>query len=273
VHVRLLPLIATACGRINFDVLDPQDASFGSAMPIVELNSDGEDDDPTLTDDQLEIYFTSNRPGSADFDIWTSKRATRSEPWPSPTIAPELSTAGRERTPELAANGLTILFSRGNSSDIFIATRASRGDTWSTPILVAELSTAVDDFAAAPSPDLLSIVVSRGELGVDATTLHLAIRATVDDPWGLPLLISELDDPDREENQAWLGADEIYFTSNLIGMPQALWAAPRIGISGFGPARPIIELDVAGSESDPWVTADGRVIYFEHDDDLFVATR
>ena len=64
------------------------------------------------------------------FDIYTSTRQTLSGEWSEPVKAPaELLTPGRESTPDISADGLTILFQSsrpggaGGGYDIWMATR------------------------------------------------------------------------------------------------------------------------------------------------------
>ena len=91
-----------ACGRLGFDPAGsagdaagpgsadatamadaapdapPPTGPFGLAAPITELNS-GDDDDPTLTADMLEIVFDSGRTGGGakgGGDLWTATRAS-----------------------------------------------------------------------------------------------------------------------------------------------------------------------------------------------------
>src|SRR5689334_2214185 len=71
---------------------------FGTAELITELSLDGaHDEDPTITADELELIFISNRPGSAGSgDLWSSKRASKTAAWGAPTVLGELSSAADE---------------------------------------------------------------------------------------------------------------------------------------------------------------------------------
>ena len=91
------------CGRVDFALGPEPDAPpsfgpFGTPQPITILDSTLNDADPTLTDDQLEMYFSSNRPnGLGQTDIYrydvASGTTTRVTNTPdseySPTMTPD----------------------------------------------------------------------------------------------------------------------------------------------------------------------------------------
>jgi hypothetical protein len=273
-------LLVGACGRISFDArqdargdgasLDAELGAVSAPMPIAELNSIDEDDDPTLTDDELEIYFTSGR-GNAGGNIWRSQRASKADAWDAPAMVTELSTAAEEQTPELTADGLTIFFARdaGTSIDIFMSTRAARGAPWSTPVRVTELASNAEDSAPATSPDQLTMIYTRGSVTADAQLL-LTTRASLTDTWSAPAVV--LFAAGQQYDQAWIGYEIVYYTVNTPKV-QAIYRAQRTGPTTFGQQEAIPELDIPGDEADPWLPSAQRAIYFEHDNDLYVAKR
>ena len=104
------------------------DGFFGPAVPVSELNTTANDMALSIRQDGLEIFFTSNRPGSIlnfqnanSFDIWTSTRATTSDPWSTPTnLDPGptptsngpigINTRVHEAAPGLSFDGMTLYF-------------------------------------------------------------------------------------------------------------------------------------------------------------------
>ena len=50
------------------------EAPFGAAVVIPELASTSDDSDPDLSADGTELIFASNRPGSVEYDLWSSRR-------------------------------------------------------------------------------------------------------------------------------------------------------------------------------------------------------
>src|SRR5688572_22930516 len=67
-------------------VPDTPPGVWSAPVEIVELTSGFGEDDPSLTDDLLEIYFGSRRTGSIGAeDIWMASRASPADPWGTPT--------------------------------------------------------------------------------------------------------------------------------------------------------------------------------------------
>jgi hypothetical protein len=84
---------------------------FGKPQPVTELNSAWTEDDPTISADGLEIFFTSRRPNQAKEDIWTATRADRTAPWGNlgPPPAAESLDAEDARAPhEHNRDGLAL---------------------------------------------------------------------------------------------------------------------------------------------------------------------
>jgi len=104
------------------------DGSFAPPTRVTELSTASNEGRPYLRHDGLEIFFNSNRPGTAGLaDIWVSTRPTTTDPWSLPEIVPVVSTTAVEITPVLSWDGRTLFFASdraGNPGDIFHSTRA-----------------------------------------------------------------------------------------------------------------------------------------------------
>ena len=273
----LAVLALTACGRLGFDGVARDgapsvdgsfgdgrvDAVVGDASPpfagvtrIAELDVAGEeDDDPTLTEDQLEIFFISSRPGGSGLgDIWWSRRVTTADPWAVPMNLGVLNTAGDETTPELTPDGLTLLFARGpdmNDHDIYLVSRPDRNAAWSTPVAITELDVPGDaELSAAPAPDLLALVLDNGSEMLGST------RPSTTSAWSTPVAIPELVVAGLMMSQAWLGDTAIYLTVSGSPSGQDLWYAQRTGPLAFTAPVRLDELSTDALDSDPWLAAD-----------------
>jgi Tol biopolymer transport system component len=109
------------------------------------------------------IYFGSNRPGSADFDIYvttTRHEDLESAVWSPGVLVSELSSPRRDTRTFVRRDGREIFItsnrtgSLGGSLDIWVATRADPSDPWSTPINPGPpLNSAADDGSPALSRD------------------------------------------------------------------------------------------------------------------------
>jgi Tol biopolymer transport system component len=76
--------------------------------------------------DGLELFFYSDRPGSAGNDIYSASRSSVFDDWSTPVnLGPGVNSAGAESRPWLSWDGTTLYFgtTRNGSSDIFVTTR------------------------------------------------------------------------------------------------------------------------------------------------------
>jgi hypothetical protein len=106
------------------------DGWFEPAFPVQELNTPLIDERPNVRRDGLEIFFDSNRPGSAgSTDLWVATRVTTADPWSAPVnLGPAINTASAETRPSLSFDGFTLYFGSNRpggagSSDIYVSTR------------------------------------------------------------------------------------------------------------------------------------------------------
>jgi hypothetical protein len=113
------------------------DGMFGPGALVRELSSPFRDTRTALRSDGLEMFITSNRPGSiGKLDIWVSTRKTTSDPWSTPIdVGPVVNAKGvRQGAPALSADGTTMYFysdSRPDGlggRDLYVTTRTTLKD-------------------------------------------------------------------------------------------------------------------------------------------------
>ena len=98
-------------------------------MPVNELNSTGNDNRPSITADGLEIFFHSNRTGSAGADLYSSVRKSVLESWSEPEpLGPIVNTAASENLSAISPDGETLFFTSTRDggfglNDIYVTTR------------------------------------------------------------------------------------------------------------------------------------------------------
>jgi WD40-like Beta Propeller Repeat len=99
------------------------DGSFGAPTLVAELSTAAHDFMPNVRKDGLEIVFNSNRPGGlGGQDVYTSTRASTSDPWSAPVnLGAAVNTAGNETRSSLSWDGTRLHF--GRDGEIFVSTR------------------------------------------------------------------------------------------------------------------------------------------------------
>jgi dipeptidyl aminopeptidase/acylaminoacyl peptidase len=267
---------------MNFDPVADAEllGPFSAPTLVPELAATNEDDDPTLTDDVLEIHWESQRSGT-DL-ILMSTRTALGAPWSPPVVAAQLDSGG-EACPEISADGLTIMFSSyrggGGNADIYIATRATRTSPWSTPVAVPELNSAANDYCAIVTDSGLEVFFHSERIGGPGMRdLYRATRPSTTSSWEPPTLIDELNTAGEDESAFPLpGALEIVFTSQRTGSRDLFRAARSAVDQPFGTPTPLDQLNTPADESDVWLSRDGRTLFFssnrDGDPEIYEASR
>ncbi|MGL4364318.1 MAG: OmpA family protein [Bacteroidales bacterium] len=104
---------------------------------------------PSLSDDELELYFVSDMPGGyGGFDIWVA--TSFGEGWGAPTNMGEaINTESNEMYPFIRNNGTLYFSSNGRTGygglDIYRANRVAKG--WNVENMGLPINSAADDFA------------------------------------------------------------------------------------------------------------------------------
>ncbi len=107
------------------------DGTFGPPTVVAGLNSAANEQRPNVRErDGLEIFFDSNRaPGLGGPDLWTSTRASLSDPWSAPVnLGPVVNSSATDARPSLSWDGTALYFHSnrpGGSGgvDLWVTTR------------------------------------------------------------------------------------------------------------------------------------------------------
>jgi Tol biopolymer transport system component len=138
---------------------------FGAAAPIA-LNSDASNENHAyFRAAASELWFISDRPGSAGYDIYRSTRDGSA--FATPSRMSELASDASDYQPQPSEDGLTVLFSSDReggmgSIDLWLARRASVSAPFGAPVPLTELNSATTEQAGWLSADGCRIWFSSG---------------------------------------------------------------------------------------------------------------
>ena len=257
-------------------------SSWTEPRVVESISAEGvDDDDPSFTEDGLELYFNSERNPGTFGDIYVSTREQGTDSWGPPAYVAELNTVAHETNVVVSPKGVDIWFSRdtaGTTYEIWTSTRADRADPWGTPERVVELNSSNSTFPCAVNEDALTMVYSTG---ASAQSLWFATRPGVGAAWATQGQISELNDAGINK-EAWLSPDglRIYFGSDRGMAPTFdIYQSRRESINvPFAVPVPLGAMFNTGdSEGDPWLSPELDYIMFSRganqDRDIWEASR
>ncbi|MFB0553003.1 MAG: LamG-like jellyroll fold domain-containing protein [Phycisphaerae bacterium] len=118
--------------------------------PIV--NSQYDDDGPSISADGLSLYFSSNRPGGyGETDLWVTTRSTVNDAWGEPVnLGRTVNSWLWEARPNISADGLTLFFGSnqldgGVFCDLYMTRRETTQSPWGTPVKLGSAVNSYDD--------------------------------------------------------------------------------------------------------------------------------
>ena len=287
----------TAGKTVSLGNVDPVPYLFDTPVLVPELASPSRTDNPTLTGDLLEVYFTTDRV-SGNGDVWFATRATAAAPFGTPAPVTAVNGDSFETSSAISSDGLTLWFGSDRAGgsggkDIWVTERTTRASPWSTPVNVVALNSPADDIPRPPGEHALvmpmaSTKVTDHNPASNNYQTYLATRATPSGPFGAPVAIPELDYVDRSTVDGFLTDDGLtmFFSSAPVAEPadaaasavdagktsdagvanSDLFVASRRSTSElFSVPLPLSDLNTPADERDPWLTPDGTTLYFTSD--------
>jgi hypothetical protein len=124
-------------------------SEWGNPMNLGStVNSSADQCYPSISADELELYFSSNRGGGVGgYDIWVTKRATTHDPWGTPeNLGSMVNSSAQEADPSISADGRMLFFASDRSGgygsatdDIWVTSRATTDDSWGEPVNLAPI--------------------------------------------------------------------------------------------------------------------------------------
>ena len=266
--------IAAGCGGTVVDIGDPKPPPYRFDAPrlLAELDTTTyANQNPTLTGDVLDIYFTSNR-GDTAADVWTAHRASRSDPFDPPMLVAEASSPLYETSPAISVDGLSLYVGSDRDGttgglDIWVATRSDRNATWSALENLTALNSTMNDIPRPPGQHGLVMPMASERDVTGGYRTFLAVRPDVNQPFDGMVLVAGLVGGDILAD-AFLSDDGLtmFYAAASGGAKPDVYVAWRASTADrFSLPTPLTDLNTAADERDPWLSPDGTLFYFTSD--------
>jgi len=249
------------------------------------VNSACQDQTPTLSKDELALYFTSTRRGGMgidtpdgcqdSFDLWVAQRASRDGQWETAVnLGPSVNTPLNEAGPALSPEGRLLFFYRfapGGQRDIYVTRRDANESEWTTAV---SLGPDVNTSNTEEGPTYVqhegdgdgTLYFDRGNPPV--TTDLYAVRVNKDGETLGPAVVQAGLNSSVEDNHTSVRRDgrELFFNSRRPGGVGAfdIWVATRSNVhdSWSAPVNLGAPVNLAGAEFHPNLSWDGRTLLF-----------
>jgi hypothetical protein len=159
-------VLLAACGSVSNEKVDapaadskaidaPADATarrcdpakpFDAPVRFAELSSTSNDLWPSVTGDELTVYFHSDRGGAGTLgidDIFVATRSSLSSPFEAPGPVANVNNASYDQSPSITADGKFLYVDRRSNTtdwDIWVAQRANTTVDFSAPTRIDSLN-------------------------------------------------------------------------------------------------------------------------------------
>jgi WD40 repeat protein len=258
------------------------------------VNSPLREQGPAISDDELSLFFGSERPGRGDFDIWVSQRPRVTDPWGSPVNLAALNTASSDTLPSLSSDGHWMFFTSDRpgglgDADVWVTWRRDRRNDfdWEPPI---NLGPQVNSASFDAAPELTRRLQQKGPMlyfarGPTNVALDIYVSELArDGSFSAAMPVAELNSAGSDARTS-VGGDslEMFFYSDRSGSAlNDIWTSTRAKLSDpwSPPVNVGMPVNTVANETHPRLSSDGRTLYFisarpggSGSTDLWVATR
>ncbi len=197
------------------------------------INTQYEDFGVFISQDNLTLYFCSDRPGGYGlYDIWYSTRTNITEKWNDPiNLGSKINSEYNEIGPSVSPDGLEFYFSDYRSfiprpggygqADIWVSTRESIDSSWREPKNIgSKVNSKWEDYGLILSRDglFLFFTSKRGDYQGNED-IWFSSRDSLLSEWKTPKKFNQIINGDSNDKAGWLSKDrkEFYYSSDCIG--------------------------------------------------------
>lgn len=279
----------------------PEWGPWSQPVNLVSVNSPSVDNQPTLSRDELSLYFTSSRSGGlGGNDIWVSRRLSVDSAWGTPVnLGAPVNSSSNDQGPALSPNGLMLFFHSERAGgfgaqDIYVVRRTDATDdfNWGAPHnLGSEVNTTNFEASAFYLPQVddgpVSLYFGRGPTSVDIDMYSIGFTPN-GQTLGEAARVSELNYhsagvTDARPTVRADGKEVIFFSTRPGGFGLAdLWMSvrPNAHAPWSSPTNLGASVNTEFVDRTPWLSADGRTLLFSSnrpggvgDSDIWMSTR
>jgi len=264
--------LSGACGSTVLNVgVPPATYTFGTPRLLSELDTSYANENPSLTADLLELFFTSGR-GDNSADVWTARRTSAQQPFDAPSIVAEVSTSAFDTSPAISLDGLTLYFGSDRSGgvgavDVWQVTRPDRTTAWAALQNVAALNSTAKDIPRPPGEHGLVMPLGSQRDSAAGYQTFLAARPTVAQAFGAPVRVPGLASDQDAVADGFLTDDGLTLLYSVTppGKRADLFVVSRPSTTApFSQPTPL-SLNTVADERDPWLSPDGTTFFFSSD--------
>ena len=269
-------IVAVMVGVTNVNA----DFIFGIPILVPNVNSASWEGHPSISTDELELFFLSNRPGGNGEDIWVATRETIDGDWRTPVwLGTTVNSPSSERYPNISADGLSLYFTSNRpggsgGTDLWVTTRKTTSDPWEPPVnLGSTVNKSVDEWESCISTDSLTLYFTRDDWsgGLGSFDVWVTTRETKEDPWAPAENLGPTVNSSSGDATPSISADGLmlFFSSSWPGSAYVyenynLYVSMRPGTEANWGESENLGPVVNGEYADvcPSVSSDGRTLYF-----------
>jgi Tol biopolymer transport system component len=239
---------------------------------ITELSSPGQDLEPWISSDGMQIYFSRDPASLGHGDIYLASRNSPTGTFGVATPVVNLNSPNDEGRAWLMSDELTLALSTAHdgSLDIHMTTRAA-GDPFATPLnthLTAVNAKGSIRFEPFLTDDLLRLYFSSDSGPGGKWQLWIAARATTGDDFGAPSLVINDNSINYFAPALYQNEQLLLFSSFPNNTTADLYYATRQGATGsFGTPARIPAVNTGSNDSEAVLSHDGCELYFTSDRD------
>ncbi len=258
-----------------------EDAAWGrgpfSTPTVVTLlpNNTTDIHGTSLTQDELEIYFSCAAQGEASFHIWSSTRTAKDALWTTATMVNDITGIGNDHDPDVSPDGLTLYFASdraGAGYQLYVSRRIAKGQHWGAPALAdgqGLSSSTLDVRGPSVDPNELFMTFCSASRGTENFKLYSASRTSPLVAWEEIQELSGINSTVADTDPA-LFHDSLSLVWSTRAPSNKSW--DLVEVSRSDPSVPFsatpIRLDSLNtnlSERYPWVSQDGTHILFSRE--------